>query len=520
MELIKKEIHNYAWKIKNTMQFTIDDTINVPDNLMDIERLVLVKGNIVIEDTQPMVDRFQIKGNLNYQILYSGNEREVAFDSMAGKIPFVEYINADETKPEDYIEVHTSLNDMTVTMLHSRKISVKALVGLDYQVKSNESFEVVMDIEENQLSGKEIKVLDNHISMMSLQKQEKNWIEVREQVEIPGNKPNIYQVIWKSLSPTMVSIKPADGCLLVSGNLNVFLVYTAEDEGMPLQYFNMEIPFEQKFMSETVNEDMISGSYLCLEQYHIAVMADEHGEDRLLDVNANFTLEMKLYGSEDMRLIKDAYSNKTELIPDWKEFTVQHLLLRNCAKTKVADVVELTAPQTILQICNVEGSVSIDETRRTEYGILVEGVVGTQITYLSKSENGALSSATFDIPFSYEIEVSGINENVTYSIVPYVDRINSVQIDDTSVELKAEVSLDVLAFTNEVARAVLDMQEKPIDKEQKQGMPGMIGYIVKQGDSLWSIAKTYYTTVERIKEMNDLDSDIIGVGDKLIIVKE
>ena len=249
-------------------------------------------------------------------------------------------------------------------------------------------------------------------------------------------------------------------------------------------------------------------------------MADEHGEDRLLDVNANFTLEMKLYGSEDMRLIKDAYSNKTELIPDWKEFTVQHLLLRNCAKTKVADVVELTAPQTILQICNVEGSVSIDETRRTEYGILVEGVVGTQITYLSKSENGALSSATFDIPFSYEIEVSGINENVTYSIVPYVDRINSVQIDDTSVELKAEVSLDVLAFTNEVARAVLDMQEKPIDKEQKQGMPGMIGYIVKQGDSLWSIAKTYYTTVERIKEMNDLDSDIIGVGDKLIIVKE
>ena len=95
MELIKKEIHNFAWKIKNTMQFTIDDTINVPDNLMDMERLVLVKGNIVIEETQPMVDRFQLKGSLNYQILYSGNEKETAFDSMTGKIPFDVYINAD-----------------------------------------------------------------------------------------------------------------------------------------------------------------------------------------------------------------------------------------------------------------------------------------------------------------------------------------------------------------------------------------------------------------------------------------
>lgn len=520
MELIKKEIHNYAWKIKNTMQFTIDDTINVPDNLMDMERLVLVKGNVVIEETQAMVDRFQIKGSLNYQILYCGNEIETAFDSMTGKIPFVEYINADDTKPEDYIEVHTCLNDLTVTMLHSRKISIKALVGMDYQVKANENFQVVTDLEENRFTGNDIKVLDSNISMVSLQKQEKNWIEIGEQVEIPANKPNIYQVIWKSLSPTNVSIKPADGCLLISGNLNVFLVYTAEDEGMPIQYFTMEIPFEQRVDVGFASEDMISGSFLCLDQYHITVMSDEHGEDRLLDIHANFTLEMKLYGSENMKLVKDAYANNMELAPVWKDFTVQHLLLRNCAKTKVTDVVEMPAPQTILQICNVEGSVSIDETSRTDKGILVEGVVGTQITYLSKNHNGALSSITFDIPFSYEIEVTGINDNVTYSIVPYVDKISGVQMDDTSVELKAEVSLDVLAFNNETARAVLDIEEKPIDKERKRALPGMVGYIVKQGDTLWSIAKTYYTTVERIKELNDLESDLVGVGDKLVIIKE
>lgn len=516
MELIKKDIHNYNWKTKNSMQFTIDDTINVPDNLMDLERLVLVKGNVVIEETQAMVDRFQVKGSLNYQILYSGNETETAFDSMTGKIPFVEYINADNTEPEDYIEVHTCLNDLTVTMLHSRKISVKALVGMDYQVKTRENFQIVTDIGEAQ----DISVLRGNISMMSLQMQEKKWIQIKEQVEIPSNKPNIYQVIWKSLAPTSVNVKPEDGGLLVTGMLNIFLVYTAEDEGMPIQYFTMEVPFEQRVDESIISEDMISGSFLSLDQYHITVMADERGEDRLIDIAADFTLEMKLYGLENISHVEDAYATEMDLASSWKDFTVQHLLLRNCAKTKVTDTVELPSSQSILQVCNVEASVSIDETNRTPYGIMVEGVVGTQVTFLNKNNGGALSSATFDIPFSYEIEVNGINEGVTYSIVPFVDRISAVQMDDTSIELKAEVSLDVLAFTNETVKAVLDIEEKPVDVEKKKKLPGVIGYIVKDGDTLWSIAKTYYTTVDRIKELNELDSDMIGIGDKLVIMKE
>lgn len=516
MEFIKREIHNFSWKIKNAMQFTIDDTINVPENLMDMERLVLVKGNVVIDETQAMVDRFQVKGSLNYQILYSADKEGTAFDSLTGKVPFVEYINADGTKEDDYIEAHLSLNDLTVTMLHSRKISLKALVGIDYQVKENENFEAVTDVEQ----GENTEVLNGTISMMSLQMQKKENMQVEEQVEIPANKPNIYQVIWKSMAVTRIQIKPADGYLMASGNLSVFLVYTAEEDSMPLQYFTMEVPFEQKITEDTSSEDMISGSFLSLNQYHITVVPDENGEDRLIDLAAEFTVEIKLYGNEEMQLVRDAYSTDVEIQPRWKDFTVQHLLVRNCAKTKVSEIAEMPKQQPVLQICNVEGSVSIDDTERTARGIMVEGVVGTQITYLSKEENSALCSTTFDIPFSYEIEINGMKDEVTYSIVPFLDQISAMQQNENQIEIKAEVSLEVLAFTNEQARAVLDMEVTPINLERKKSLPGVIGYIVKKDDTLWSIAKAYYTTVKRIKEMNSLESDEICAGDKLVILKE
>ena len=168
----------------------------------------------------------------------------------------------------------------------------------------------------------------------------------------------------------------------------------------------------------------------------------------------------------------------------------------------------------------MEGSVSIDDTERTAKGILVEGVIGTQVTYLGKQDNGSLASATFDIPFSHEIEVDGMQENITYSIVPFFDQIVAKQQDENKIEIRAEISLEVLAFSNETEKAILNVEVASIDMDKKKALPGMIGYIVKPEDTLWSVAKKYYTTISRVKQINGLESDQIQSGDKLIILKE
>ena len=45
-------------------------------------------------------------------------------------------------------------------------------------------------------------------------------------------------------------------------------------------------------------------------------------------------------------------------------------------------------------------------------------------------------------------------------------------------------------------------------------------YIVKSGDNLWNIAKKYNTTVQDIKTINNLKTDVLKVGQKLIIPPE
>ena len=66
---------------------------------------------------------------------------------------------------------------------------------------------------------------------------------------------------------------------------------------------------------------------------------------------------------------------------------------------------------------------------------------------------------------------------------------------------------------------MIHVNEEPLDYEMIQQIPGIVGYIVKEDDTLWSIAKTFFTTIESIREQND-GIEEVNPGDKLLIVKE
>ena len=73
---------------------------------------------------------------------------------------------------------------------------------------------------------------------------------------------------------------------------------------------------------------------------------------------------------------------------------------------------------------------------------------------------------------------------------------------------------------NRSSRFIKEVQSVPFDLKKLQNIPSMAGYVVKEKDTLWEIAKRYCTTIQSIMKINEMKSENINKGDMLVIIKE
>ena len=64
------------------------------------------------------------------------------------------------------------------------------------------------------------------------------------------------------------------------------------------------------------------------------------------------------------------------------------------------------------------------------------------------------------------------------------------------------------------------VEELPPDSQKVRSMPGITVYIVKPEDTLWDIAKRFYTTTEEIRSRNNLENEEISPGQPLLLIKK
>lgn len=281
------------------------------------------------------------------------------------------------------------------------------------------------------------------------------------------------------------------------------------------------MPFNNEAECTGCLEELIPHIEVSLIHQGMEVKPDPDGEERILQVDAVLELNMKMYKEEEHELLLDAYSPVKECVLHRKNEMLESLLVRNFSKCRLTDRIEVKENQgKVLQLCHSSGKVKVDKTRITDKGIVAEGIVALKILYIIGNDEMPFYSMDAMLPFTHLVEAKDIGQDCTYFLQADLEQLSTAMADGAEIEVKAAVGLNVLVFRQWEEQIVESVEEQPLDRKKIESMPGITVYIVKNGDTLWDIARKFYTTVDEICNVNSLAEKEVKAGQPLILVKQ
>ena len=456
----------------------------------------------------------KISGKAQFKILYMTASLDPQPAVLEGKLPFEEMVYVEQPGEEEYF-LKNLRTEFSVSMVHSRKLSLHLLTELEIGRTQMISEEVTEDVESEHTVYKKMK----KFRLLGLSDTKKDTYRIKEEITLPGTKESISQILLSEVHGRKLELRPGTDEVTVRGELQVFCLYLSEE--LKTDWVSQVIPYEGKLLCNGLTEGMFYSVEHTLEDTLVDIRMDEDGEMRILGIEGTLLLRMNFYEEQEMELLEDIYSLQEQCIPEKQETVFEELLMQNQSRYKLTE--RLSLPELkddVLQVLCSRGEIQIEHTEYREEGIQIEGILHLSFLYLRGDDARPYGSWQGMIPFQHLIECSDLPENVRCTMSHHVDQIQVSMAGSEAVEVRAILAFDAFLRREVELQTIVSVLEKPLDLEQMDKRPGIVGHIVQEKEDLWELAKQYMTTVEGIMNVNELENENVKIGDKLLIFKE
>ena len=202
MELVQKQVRYMQEKPSITDQFQMDEDYNVPDTKDDVKQIVRSKETVKIEDINLIENYLRVSGKLCFQILYIVDSEENRLASLEGKIPFEEMVYVTDMGKDEFFIKHVR-TEFQSALIHSRKISLHAMIELEIGREQMQEEETTIDMESDVPVYKKV----NRINLLGIQMNKNDTYRVKEEITLPGTKESIGQLLLSDISLRKLEIR-------------------------------------------------------------------------------------------------------------------------------------------------------------------------------------------------------------------------------------------------------------------------------------------------------------------------
>lgn len=511
VELIK-DILNYERLVgEGTSQAMVSGDMVTPDRNPEIGKVLNVDGCVSIISKEVVEDRIILEGRMMFEILYTSLEGGIY--KMEAASNFNQNIHITGAQDKMLCKVMPEVEHIEHELLSSKRIKVNAVINLKGTVYDRNRAEVITD-----MKGNDVQILKDTQMVNEIIGDNSTQTIIKGKFEVPEEKAEIKNILKKDVHVHKKDVVVLEGKIIVNACALIKMMYDTTDHEM--HYTEQDIAFTTELNMPDVDDSMKCDVRFKIEDIYDEVKENEAGERKAAEVEVVIETMATVYNNREFINLVDAYSPLERYDFSREDLKGMSYYGEGCDNQTLKETITIPAEMpSIAQLKHVNVKPILTETKMVEEKIIVEGVVSCCVMYLCASEEGNIESFEEELPFKSIIDVPGAKIDMMPEVKCNVENVQYSKNSAKDVDVKIMIEAVGKVYAKYMLDIVKNIEEVEMPETLKN-MPSLIIYPVQQSDNLWKIAKKYFATQEDIMELNELDSDEIKPGMKLLIPKK
>ncbi len=482
--------------------FSVEDNIIIPDVKPDILSVVHTSSNVYIYKKELVSGKVKIDGGIQIDIIYIADNEQNNIRGLHTVLDFSKSIDINNVDESCNLSCALNIKNIEPKILNGRKLNIKVNFEANIKVNSNKEKEFVKSI--NNMD--KVQMISDCIKINSIKGRGETICTAKDTVSIDDN---LADILGCNILVRNKELKVSYNKVLSKADSVFEILYLTEDE--KIKSVTAQIPVMGFIDIPGISDGNIFDTNYEIRNINIK---PNNVEDHSIFVEVDFFIDCQAYEEREINLIQDLYSPEEEIIMNQEPINLiqdKRNIIDKCQineKINVNDVKDNN-------IYNIKIYPNIIKQNILNNLISCECELVINMLYES-SVTGRVEEKTQKIDFTHNIKCENIGKNVIVNTNIDVDSKDFVFSPDNSFELNA-----CLVFSSDMHNKIpvkivsnIKVESNVSDKK----CSSLVIYFVKEGDTIWKIAKKFKSTIDDIAQINDLeDVDKLNIGEQLFI---
>ncbi|MDR1564201.1 MAG: DUF3794 domain-containing protein [Oscillospiraceae bacterium] len=506
-KLIQTEVNVNEIVYEGSAEQSIDLDIVLPDYCPDIGKILKcqVVPSILAKDISG--DTLNVEGNAAIRIFYADDEKR-CLRSFEQEFPFSTSLNVKNVGESASAFVKAKADYVNCRAVSQRKLDIHGAVTVKAAITNSQPQELISDV-----CGAGINLKKQTVPISSLVNAVQQQFGVSETLEIGSAKPPIGSIVRSDAVVFPTEYKAIANKLILKGEAIVRALYRSDLDETQFETLEFNIPVNQ-FIDVPGLEDT-SACDVALEAAYLKLTpkTDNDGEYKMVGLDLRIGSTVKAYDDQEVSLISDAYSTEYELIVDSRPVHLEKLI-KNVSDNYIVRDTQEFAGALVKSVTDIWCDLSDLNSKVQDGKLSVKGNVNFNI--LAEDEDNEPIFVERLSPFEYECPAGDASAAKAEARAQIASAGFSFA-GDNKLDLKAEVKLNAPVYSVTDIRSINQITPDESQVKALTQQPALNIYYADKGEALWDIARKHNSSVDKIKEENELTDDTLG-EDKMLLI--